>query len=222
MRHNVSQQRDVDPWQTWQVTSEDRGVAVPKPADARAARSQAAMLEAGIHLLATVGWSQITQQRVAEVAGVGRATAYRHWPEQSALLADILQHALASEAYAVTHVGDTRVDLIAELHALATAMNDGLTYDIVVTLIQQSGASDELGALNGRLSRVARRGIWRVVRRATARDELRSGIDETQVAAQLIGPLAYRRLLMSERIEMHHIESTVDAFLTHAQTAASS
>ncbi|MEM7337230.1 MAG: TetR/AcrR family transcriptional regulator C-terminal ligand-binding domain-containing protein [Actinomycetota bacterium] len=195
-------------------------MSVPKPADARAARSQAAMLEAGIHLLATVGWSQITQQRVAEVAGVGRATAYRHWPEQSALLADILQHALAAESYAVPHVGDTRTDLIAELHALAAAMNDGLTYDIVITLIQQSGANDELGALNAQLSRIARRGIWRIVRDATARHELRPGIGETQVAAQLIGPLAYRRLLMPERIELNHIESTVDAFLTYAQKAA--
>ncbi|MEM9201837.1 MAG: TetR/AcrR family transcriptional regulator C-terminal ligand-binding domain-containing protein [Actinomycetota bacterium] len=203
------------------MTSDDREAAVPKPVDSRAARSRAAMLEAGIHLLATLGWSQITQQRVAEVAGVGRATAYRHWPEQSALLADILQHALASESYAVPHVGDTRTDLIAELHALATVMNDGLTYDIVVTLIQQSGASEELGALNGRLSRLARGGISSIVRDAADRDELRSGLDETQVAAQLIGPLAYRRLLVPERIELRHIEDTVDAFLTGARTAAS-
>ncbi|MEM9650846.1 MAG: TetR/AcrR family transcriptional regulator C-terminal ligand-binding domain-containing protein [Actinomycetota bacterium] len=193
--------------------SEREGRSLPKPEDARAARSQAAMLEAGIHLLTTVGWSQITQQRVAEVAGVGRATAYRHWPQQSALLADVLEHALAAEAYAVTHIGDTRSDLVAELDALAAAMNDGLTYYIVVTLIQQSQTNDVLRSLNSRMSSIARRGIWRVVCDATERQELRPGLDEEQVAAQLIGPLAYRRLLVPERIGMRHIESAVDAFL---------
>jgi AcrR family transcriptional regulator len=54
---------------------------VTSPAtDPRAARSREAILAAAFDLLAREGPGAITQQRVARQAGVGRATACRHWP----------------------------------------------------------------------------------------------------------------------------------------------
>jgi Transcriptional regulator len=47
--------------------------------DPRAARSREAILAAAFDLLAREGPGAITHQRVAQQAGVGRATVYRHW-----------------------------------------------------------------------------------------------------------------------------------------------
>ncbi|MEM9134231.1 MAG: TetR/AcrR family transcriptional regulator [Actinomycetota bacterium] len=184
-----------------------------RPLDARAVRSRAAILAAGVELLSTEGWSAITHQRVAEVAGVGRATVYRHWSEPGELVHDVLEHALALEAYEVTHNGSTRDDLIAELAALAAAVNEGLTHDVIATLVQRSTTDDRLRAFNARMSRLARRGVWQVVQAATERGELDPGLDETTASAMLIGPLVYVRMLVPQRIEARHIESVVDGFL---------
>lgn len=187
--------------------------STPQPLDVRAVRSRAAILAAGVELLSTEGWSGITHQRVAEVAGVGRATVYRHWAEPSGLLHDVLEHALAAEAYEVTHTGSTRDDLIAELSALAAAVNDGPTHEVIATVIQRSITDERLLAFNARMSRIARRGVWQVVRAAANRGELDPTLDETTASAMIIGPIVYRRMLVPQRIEPEHIESAVDGFL---------
>jgi AcrR family transcriptional regulator len=58
--------------------------------DPRAARSREAILAAAFDLLAREGPGAITHQRVAQQAGVGRATVYRHWAAPENLLRDVL------------------------------------------------------------------------------------------------------------------------------------
>src|SRR6266581_1100612 len=58
--------------------------------DPRAARSHEAILAAAFDLLAREGPGAITHQRVAQQAGVGRATVYRHWAAPEDLLRDVL------------------------------------------------------------------------------------------------------------------------------------
>src|SRR5260370_2462582 len=56
----------------------------------RAARRREAILAAAYALLAGEGPGAITHQRVAQQAGVGRATVYRHWAAPEDLLRDVL------------------------------------------------------------------------------------------------------------------------------------
>src|SRR5256712_10120296 len=58
--------------------------------DPRAARSREAILAAAFDLLTREGPGAITHQRVAQQAGVGRATVYRHWAAAEDLLRDVL------------------------------------------------------------------------------------------------------------------------------------
>src|SRR5260221_2013877 len=58
--------------------------------DPRAIRSREAILQAVIDLLSDEGPAGITHQKVAERAGVGRATVYRHWPQPVDLFNDVL------------------------------------------------------------------------------------------------------------------------------------
>src|SRR3569833_2034985 len=54
--------------------------------DPRAVRSRDAILAAARDLLRDHGPAAVTHQRVAERAGVGRATVYRHWSNPDQLL----------------------------------------------------------------------------------------------------------------------------------------
>lgn len=181
--------------------------------DVRAARSREAMLAAGVRLLGSDGCNAVTHQRVAQEAGVGRATAYRHWSTPHDLLIAVLQRALADDVRTVAHVGTTREDLVAELSALAAAINDGPTHDVIITLIERSASDPALRALHSRLTRRARRGLWSVISAAIERGELDPDLNETTAAAQTIGPLFYRRVLIPARVRPADIESVVDAFL---------
>jgi AcrR family transcriptional regulator len=55
---------------------------MPLHVDPRVVRTRLAVLEAATMLLRTEGPGAVTHARVAEAAGVGRATIYRHWPDQ--------------------------------------------------------------------------------------------------------------------------------------------
>lgn len=181
--------------------------------DARVARSRRAVLSAGVDLLVREGWSALTHQRVAREADVGRATVYRHWPDPKHLLIDVLEHALAGEVRTISHVDSTRDDLVAELTALAEAINDGPTFDVIVTLIERADVDSDLRRFHERMTRLARRGVWSVVRSAIDRGELDPELDEVGAAAQTIGPLFYRRALVPRRIRRADVETVVDAFL---------
>src|SRR5580693_2734166 len=83
--------------------------------DPRATRSREAILAAAWDLLAREGPGAITHQRVAQQAGVGRATGYRHWAAPEDLLRDVLFSAElpffaapAVASFAIALMGKTR------------------------------------------------------------------------------------------------------------------
>jgi AcrR family transcriptional regulator len=51
------------------------------------------MLAVAPELLVGEGPGAVTHQRVAQQAGVGRATGYRHWPQPEQLLLDVMSGA---------------------------------------------------------------------------------------------------------------------------------
>ena len=58
--------------------------------DPRFLRSQQAIVNAARQLLLSHGPTAVTHAQVAEAAGVGRATVYRHWPRTDLLLAEAM------------------------------------------------------------------------------------------------------------------------------------
>lgn len=179
----------------------------------RAARTRAAVLEAGIDLLRSEGWQAITHQRIAAAAGVGRASVYRHWPDPDEMLLDVMGHALAREARPVEHSGDLVTDLRAELRALGDAVNDGPTIDVVATLIERALTDPRHRAFHGQMTALARAGVLRVVARAIDDGLLDPELDAATAAAQTLGPLVYRRLLVPAAITDDDVDAIVDAFV---------
>jgi AcrR family transcriptional regulator len=59
---------------------------------AKSGRTRAAILDAGVQLLADHGWQSLSAARVAEAAEVARATMIYHFPSRAALVAALIAH----------------------------------------------------------------------------------------------------------------------------------
>ena len=106
--------------------------------DARVARTRADVSRTVRRLLAEEGWDAVTHAHVARVAGYSKTTLYTHWPARSDLLRIAVEslgdlpHSQAS--------GDLRTDLIAEVTAFRTAIEE-LALDKVLMALAQQGAT---------------------------------------------------------------------------------
>src|SRR5713101_3839691 len=104
--------------------------------DPRAARSREAILAAAYDLLAREGPGAITHQRVAQQAGVGRATVYRHWAAPEDLLRDVLFS--AELPFFATPALPLRSWLHAELRQLADELALPAVASLAIALMEQT------------------------------------------------------------------------------------
>lgn len=180
--------------------------------DARVIRTREAVLEAGARLLFTEGWLAVTHLRVAEEAGVGRATMYRHWPSVEDLLADVLID--CQEPWeAGEPTGDLRTDLIAELETFVTALQHSKLPEILVTAMERAPTDPRIQAMHDSITEISRAPVWTVVSAAIERCQLDPDLDEATAAAHTLGPILYRSLFDGATISPADIERTADAFL---------
>ncbi|MGZ8180139.1 TetR/AcrR family transcriptional regulator [Williamsia sp. SKLECPSW1] len=108
--------------------------------DARVARTRADVSRTVRRLLAEEGWDAVTHAHVARVAGYSKTTLYTHWPARADLLriaVESLGDLPHSEA-----TGDLRTDLVAEVTAFRTAIEE-LALDKVFMALAQQGATVE-------------------------------------------------------------------------------
>src|SRR5215470_16824398 len=173
--------------------------------DPRAARSREAILAAAYDLLAREGPGAITHQRVAQQAGVGRATVYRHWAAPEDLLADVL---LSAELpFFAAPALPLRPWLHAELRQLADELALPAVASLAIALMAQTrpagaGPHRHITAITERLAAAF----------ALAADagELDTAPDAAQAAAHLIGPLVYRTTLQAAAVPDRLLAEVID------------
>jgi AcrR family transcriptional regulator len=108
--------------------------------DARVARTRADVSRTVRRLLAEEGWDAVTHAHVARVAGYSKTTLYTHWPSRADLLR-IAVESLGDMPHAES-TGDLRDDLVAEVTAFRTAIEE-LALDKVLMALAQQGATVE-------------------------------------------------------------------------------
>jgi AcrR family transcriptional regulator len=179
--------------------------------DPRVARTRAAVLAAVRDLVRTAGIEAVTHQQVAEAAGVGRATVYRHWPDRTQLLVD----ALAGVAPTARN-GDADLagDLTAELARLQGILNDSPFVPEVAALVSRAEWEPELSALKQRLMAEGTAGLRRAIEAGVARGELAGVTDADATVAMLAGPLFFQRLLAGRPITDELVAGIVARFTT--------
>src|SRR5579859_5362815 len=173
--------------------------------DPRAARSREAILAAAFDLLAREGPGAITHQKVAQQAGVGRATVYRHWADPEDLLRDVLY--TAKLPFFATPALPLRSWLHAELRQLADELALPAVASLAIALMEQTrsggaGPHRHVTAITERLAAA--------FALAVDAGELDTAPDPALAAAYLIGPLVYRTTLQAAAVPDSLLAGVID------------
>jgi AcrR family transcriptional regulator len=176
--------------------------------DPRVTRTREVVIAAVAELLAEEGPSAITHQRVAERAGVGRATLYRHWPQPLDLLFDTL--AEVDEPFLHHGDGPLRPWLLRELRRAAEAMDHPVSAQLVSVLISNLAIDGGVGAFRDRLLDKSIAPLAEAIERASASGELTTVPDPVELFSVLIGPIMLRRFVQGLAVPRSFIERLVD------------
>lgn len=182
------------------------------PADPRVARSRASILVAARSLLLDEGPAAVTHQRVAQYAGVGRATVYRHWPQSEQLLVDVMG-GVDMPFFHEPQV-PVRPWLRTQLRRLADEMATPQVAAVTLTLMHgalwDTHVAEQrdqcLNALNERLE-VA-------LALAAENREFDLSADRRDLSTQLVGPIIYRTALRAGTVPDHLIDQLIDGLGT--------
>jgi AcrR family transcriptional regulator len=175
-------------------------------------RTHDLMLDAARALLAQGGPEAVTHLRVAEEAGVARATVYRHWPNRADILLDLLRRG------ADLDLAPPSADLSIEnrvagvLAAFAKALNgeSGQTLSAMIGLAEWD--EDVFAALEA-MTEFGPRILRAVLASGVEQGELDSDTDVDLLADRLIGPLYLRRLLYHDDLTVAYVDRLVSVSL---------
>lgn len=184
-----------------------------KPADAdldpRVARSRAKIRAAVVDRLCTDGYEAMAMEAIAEAAGVGKATVYRHWSSKAELTVDTLS--CLKDPPVAPDTGDSVHDLQVIIRHMCTAMSSQPWSGLFPTLIDAAMRDPDLAAHLERFRDGRRAPIVAVLTRAIDRGELPADVDVQQAVDQLAGPVFYRRFVMAAPPDEAYAERLVAA-----------
>ena len=176
--------------------------------DPRAARSREAILAAAYDLLAREGPGAITHQRVAQQAGVGRATVYRHWAAPEDLLGDVLFS--AELPFFATPALPLRPWLHAELRQLADELALPPVASLAIALMEQTRSGGAGASPHRHITAITER-LAAAFALAVDAGELDKAPDADLAAAHLIGPLVYRTTLQAAAVPDSLLTAVIDS-----------
>lgn len=184
--------------------------------DPRVARTREAVREAVRSLVQRAGFEAVSHQQVAEEAGIGRATVYRHWPTRTDLLLDALAEVEAPRDWQST--GDLAVDLTRELERLRRTLSSSPLVPELVALIGRAEWDQGLRETKKELLASGTAGLRRTLDAGIERHELPADLDLDTTIARLAGPLFYRRVLAHAPLEEDFVARIVAGFLLEASS----
>jgi AcrR family transcriptional regulator len=183
--------------------------------DPRVARTREAVREAVRSLVQRAGFEAVSHQQVAEEAGLGRATVYRHWPTRTDLLLDALAEVEVPPVWQTT--GDLGTDLTRELDRLRRTLASPVVPELVA-LIGRAEWDPELRETKRELLASGTAGLRRTLEAGIERHELPADLDLDTTIARLAGPLFYRRVLAHAPIDDGFVARIVTGFLLEASS----
>lgn len=181
--------------------------ATARREDPRVTRSKAQVLDAAVALLVEEGAAGFTIEKVAARAGVARTTIYRHWPDRGELIVDALGS--LGQQPTLAHTDDLLADVRTHLTELAAGL-EGATWGALLPSVIDAAARDPAVADLARAFSASRRAALRGrLDAAVAEGRLPGDLDTDLLAAQLVGPLFYRRLLSHQPVTPAVIDQVV-------------
>ncbi len=174
-----------------------------------------AILRATQGLLVEVGYAELSIERIAERARVGKPTIYRRWPSKGALVWEAVLG--KSIARSPPDSGNVRDDLRTILRWGVEQTTAPEAHAALPGMLMELRADPELERLlrAGPVEREHAR-IRTVLERAVVRGELRAEVDLDLVLDTLIGTVLGRALLLDHPLDERFIDAIIDLTLTGA------
>ena len=181
----------------------------------RSARVIAAVLNATVDELASVGYGSLSIEEVAKRAGVNKTTVYRRWPNKEALV----RAALLSRAQDKLHPPDTgslRGDLLKMLQQDAKMAASPLGQCMMRTILAE-GPRSEIVAIARSLRAEHEHLPMRVIERAIERGELPPGVPGRLIFELLFGALHHGLFIQPAGLDDAHLHAFIDLVLDGAR-----
>jgi len=189
-----------------------------KQGDTRAGRprnqdANEAILRATLRLVSAKGFRAVTMDQIADTAGVGKMTVYRRWPNKAALVMDALLVLIGPEtAFPQAARALDRLRRQLDLQAKFFRSESGT---LIRSLLAEAQSDEVLAkAFRERWLRPRRDGVIEILKQAIAEGDVRDGIDLEVATDQLYGPIYYRMLLGSGKLDSRFLNALFDQFLS--------
>lgn len=177
----------------------------------------AAILDATRALLIEKGYADVSMDRVASHAGVGKQTLYRRWPSKAQLVAEAVTDAYHGDGrFDLPDTGDLAADLrdwlLRYADAVATPENAAL-----VRALAAAAADDPRDgeALYHQLTGPQHRAVMQRLQRGIAAGQVRADADMEAVADALCGTMLFRVLARPTTAgeTARHFDGLIDALI---------
>lgn len=182
---------------------------MPTRDDPRFLRSREAILQAARGLLLAGGPTAVTHVQVAERAGVGRATVYRHWPRAELLLVEAM--ATVPLPFLAGPSAPARDWLRRELTELARQLDLDEVRAVSTTLANTALWDEDMDTRRARFAEVLSDRLAAALDDAQARGEVTLTLSSRDAAAMAIGPMYYRSTIERRPTDPGLIEVTIAA-----------
>jgi AcrR family transcriptional regulator len=161
----------------------------------RSPAADAAIIEAALRLIeegATIG--ELSIERIAREAGVGKATFYRRWSGKDALMIDVMRSLEEpSPRPAGVSVRDDLVTILELMRRRGLAKRNSA---LMRTVLTQMHANRKLWrAYDDHVIAARREVLYEVLRRGMASGEIRDDLDVELLADLFTGPMLSRTIL---------------------------
>ncbi len=183
-----------------------------RPMNPQVQRTHGLMLDAAGELLSQGGPEAVTHLRVADEAGVARATVYRHWSNRADILVDLLRRGVDLELVApdADLSFDRRVARLLGAFATALSGESGRTLSAMIGFAEWD---EDVFAALARMTEFGPRMLRGLLSGGIEQGELDPDTDVDLLADRLIGPLYLRRLLYHDDLVDAYVDRLVSVTL---------
>lgn len=182
--------------------------AMNDPVDPRMIRSRKAILSAARSLLLREGPGAVSHQRVAQQAGVGRATVYRHWPRLELLVVDAM--AEVDVPFFRDPALPVRPWLCGQMRTYADELASPQVAAVAVRMMVNAAGDPCRAAQNVMVATVGTR-LETALAMAGCAGELDLAVDIQDAFALLLGPLLHRVVVQGGCVHDVVIERAVES-----------
>ena len=177
-----------------------QAAAPRRPGRPRSAESHQAILRATLELLVVEGLQGLSIESIAQRAGVGKTTIYRHWKSKEEIVAEAVSNLHAELPVADT--GSARDDFLALAdHLVKLSESRGGGADVLARLLGEASGDDRLHQIfTANLVEPRRAAVRAILTRGIERGELRDDVDIELMIDLLVGPNIYRMLIEQQSL----------------------